>query len=53
VYHGFVRMPLGLVYTFSIPGAIGTFAVGINDSGVIAGSYLDVTYASHGFFLIL
>jgi len=53
VYHGFLRIASGVVYTFSIPGAIGTFAVGINDRGVIAGSYLDATYASHGFLLIL
>ena len=47
-----MRTPAGVVYTFSIPGAIGTFAAAINDSGLIAGSYLDTTYMSHGFLLI-
>jgi len=38
-YHGFVRTPSGTVYTCSIPGAMGAFVVGIDDSHTVRGSY--------------
>ena len=47
-----MRTSAGEVYTFSVPGAIATYAVGINDSGMIAGSYQDSADDSYGFLLI-
>jgi hypothetical protein len=34
---------------FAVPGAIETDAVGVNDSGEIAGTYLDSSGIEHGF----
>ena len=47
---GFVRDKAGAITTFDAPGAInGTAAVSINNSGAIAGSYVDADGVSHGF----
>jgi hypothetical protein len=39
VFHGFVRTPNGTVTSFDVLGSDNTFAVDINDFGVIAGIY--------------
>jgi hypothetical protein len=62
VLHGFVRTADGAVTTFEAPGAgsgsglregerglQGSGALAINDSGAIAGSYLDAKSVLHGF----
>jgi hypothetical protein len=54
LFHGFVRGRDGTVTTFDAPGAgteslQGTLAVGINQEGTIAGSYIDAAYVNHGF----
>jgi len=54
VYHGFVRVPSGLITTFDVPGAgtggtQGTYAFSNNADGAIVGRYLDAAYMSHGF----
>jgi hypothetical protein len=58
VYHGFVRSASGTITTFDAPGAgtsensvyvQGTFALSINDNGVIAGYYVDASEGYHGF----
>jgi len=45
----FVRTADGAFTTFGVPGANGTGAQGINDSGEIAGSYADSSDVIHGF----
>jgi hypothetical protein len=56
VVHSFVLVPHGKPSTYDAPGAgtaadqfIGTFSVGINDSGVIAGYTTDNGFVDHGF----
>jgi len=58
VYHGFVRSASGAITTFDAPGAgkshnnvypQGTFALSINDKGVITGYYVDSSDGFHGF----
>ncbi len=59
VFHGFLRSPEGKFTTFEATGAgtgsyqgTGCFSdcpVGLNDSGVITGSYADSNYVQHGF----
>jgi len=56
VYYGFVRAPDGTISTFSAPdagteiySAQGTQPTSINDSGEIAGIYIDSNNAPHGF----
>jgi hypothetical protein len=58
VQHGFIRMPDGKFTTFDVPGAgtgpgQGTGCpgcnLGFNRWGMIAGSYSDSNYVSHGF----
>ncbi|HTT98153.1 MAG TPA: hypothetical protein VMF58_08885 [Rhizomicrobium sp.] len=49
VWHGFIREPDGHRIMFDPPGSIYTYAVKINDSGEIAGSYLTSDYGYHGF----
>jgi hypothetical protein len=54
VLHGFVRAASGTVTTFDAPGAgtsalQGTFPISINTTGEITGTYLDGSYAYHGF----
>ncbi len=39
----------GTYTVFDVPGATGTYANGINDSGQIVGSYVDVAGRFHGF----
>src|SRR5262249_49417989 len=41
--HGFLRTPDGGITTFDVPGAAvnGTFPVGLNDGGVVTGTYGD------------
>jgi hypothetical protein len=41
------RQPI--IITFDVPGAAGTCASSINPAGVITGSYVDASGASHGF----
>jgi hypothetical protein len=48
VIHGFVREPGGKITSLDPPGSISTKPVGINASGIIAGSYSD-TNGMHGF----
>lgn len=60
VSHGYVRSPNGRFATFDAPGA-GTAAgqgtgcpsdcpTSLNDSGAVAGSYIDANYVLHGYF---
>jgi hypothetical protein len=58
VYHGFVNSASGTITTFDAPGAgtsendvyvQGTFALSINDDGVITGYYVDASDGYHGF----
>jgi len=56
VSHGFVRTPDGHFTTFDAPGAgtaannsSGTFSMGINLLGTVAGYYNDANLVSHGF----
>jgi hypothetical protein len=58
VYHGYVRSASGTITTFDAPGAgtsensvyvEGTFALSINDDGVITGYYVDSSEGYHGF----
>jgi hypothetical protein len=56
VAHGFLRTPEGAFITIDAPGADttagsfnGTFAVSINDLGVVTGYYIDANNVSHGF----
>jgi hypothetical protein len=58
VYHGFVNSASGTITTFDAPGAgtsennvyvQGTFALSINDNGVIAGYFVDSCDGYHGF----
>jgi hypothetical protein len=58
VYHGFVRSASGTMTSFDAPGAgttentgvaQGTFALSINDDGVIVGYYVDASDGYHGF----
>lgn len=57
VYHGFVRNESGAIDTLNAPGAgtagssliFGTLAAGVNDSGEIAGTYIDSKETFHGF----
>lgn len=58
VYHGFVRAADGTITSFDAPGAgtsensvyvQGTFALSINDDGVITGYYVDESEGYHGF----
>lgn len=41
----------GTYSQIDVPGAIGTFAQGINTAGDIVGNYMDATYDIHGFLL--
>jgi hypothetical protein len=61
-YHGFVRAADGTITTLNAPGAgtglspltqdpLGTKAISINDSGVIAGYYIDPNGDYHGFMV--
>jgi len=47
--NSFIRTADGTFTTFSVPGASGTGAQGINDGGEIAGSYADSSDVIHGF----
>ena len=56
VYHGFIRATNGTISTFSAPDAgtnayfsEGTQPISMNDSGEIAGIYIDSSNVSHGF----
>ncbi len=49
MWRGFKRYSNGSFISLNYPGAVGTYPNGINDSGVIVGSYVDVNYNSHGF----
>jgi hypothetical protein len=56
VFHGFIRSPDGKFTQFDAPGADttpdhfnGTTPNGINDAGVITGTYYDVNGTPHGF----
>jgi hypothetical protein len=46
--HGFVVLG-GTFYAFDFPGASFTDANGLNNSGVIVGSYLDASGTEHGY----
>ena len=46
--HGFLRDATGVFTTLDVPGALYTFAFGINGNGEIVGAYLDGV-ATHGF----
>jgi hypothetical protein len=49
LWHGFKRYSNGSFISLTYPGAVGTYANGINDSGVIVGTYYDTDYIGHGF----
>jgi hypothetical protein len=54
VNHGFVRASNGAIAVFEVPGAEtheaqGTLALSINDTGAVAGYYLDASLLYHGF----
>jgi hypothetical protein len=46
---GFVREPDGSIVTLAVPGAIGVQAYGINDCGIVVGTFDDGSTA-HGFY---
>lgn len=48
-WQGFKRYSNGSFITVYYPGALGTYPTGINDSGVIVGTYYDTNYIGHGF----
>lgn len=61
-YHGFARSADGTITTLDAPGAgkgtspstgdpLGTKLVGVNDNGVIIGTYIDANEAVHGFMV--
>jgi hypothetical protein len=49
VGHGFLRAPWGAFYTFDVPGAGDAYPAGVNDFGVVTGSYYGAV--SSGSFL--
>lgn len=58
VYHGYIRTADGTITTFDAPGAgtsensvyaQGTFALSVNDEGVVTGYYVDASDGYHGF----
>lgn len=49
VLAGFVRQPDGRIVTLAVPGAIGIQAYGINDCGIVVGTFDDGSTA-HGFY---
>jgi len=58
VHHGLIRSPLGTLTTFDVPGAgTGSYqgtgcpgcALGLNQWGAIAGTYIDANSVQHGF----
>jgi hypothetical protein len=60
VHHGLIRSPFGTLTTFDVPGAgTGSYqgtgcpgcALGLNQWGVIAGTYIDANSVQHGFVL--
>jgi hypothetical protein len=48
VVRGFVRSPAGRITIFNGLGAVQTFGWSINDSGTVAGYYVDTNNISHG-----
>jgi hypothetical protein len=53
-YHGFLRSANGEIITFDVPGASiatgqGTYPLGIDNNGNIAGWYTDANLTTHGF----
>ena len=48
VTHGFL-LDNGVVTQIDVPGAIATWASGINNRGLIVGSYLDAFFVSHAY----
>jgi hypothetical protein len=49
--HGFVRNRDGSFSSIDVPGALGTYAFGINSAGEIVGFYVDSSGVGHGFVL--
>lgn len=59
VFHGFLRSPEGKFTTFDVPeagtasfqgtGCFSDCAVGLNDEGLITGSYQDSNFVQHGY----
>ncbi|MGE3818241.1 MAG: hypothetical protein AB7I30_02295 [Isosphaeraceae bacterium] len=49
---GFVGPGTGPYTTFTVPGSVSTYAEGINNAGVIVGSYTTITGASRGFIAV-
>jgi hypothetical protein len=49
VLAGFVRQPDGRIVTLAVPGAIGVQAYGINECGIVVGTFDDGSTA-HGFY---
>jgi hypothetical protein len=61
-YHGFIRSADGTITTIDAPGAgsgtdpgtgdsLGTKLLGVNDNGIIIGTYLDANEVAHGFMV--
>jgi hypothetical protein len=53
-YHGFLRTANGAIVTFDVPGATtvagqGTYPLGIDNEGDVAGWYTDTNLTTHGF----
>ncbi|MEQ1949350.1 MAG: hypothetical protein ABL995_19310 [Bryobacteraceae bacterium] len=48
-FHGFVRDRKGNYVSIDVPNSIDTHVFGINDKGVLVGSYVDQNYNVHGF----
>jgi hypothetical protein len=51
ISHGFL-LSYGVYTTIDVPGAVDTFAEGINNLGQIAGYYVDASGNDHGFPLV-
>ncbi len=49
---GVTAAPGSTFTKIDFPGALATFALGINDPGEVAGSYNDATGNAHGFLLV-
>jgi probable HAF family extracellular repeat protein len=47
--HSFLLLRDGKYIAFDVPGSLSTSALGINDDGVIVGTYTDKHGVDHGF----
>jgi hypothetical protein len=50
--HGFLRLKNGTDVTIDPPGSVETDTAVVNNSGMIAGTYIDVDFNEHGYIAI-